>query len=124
MPILHKCETADHTQPKHLRRCTQRPENPSMETIVRVQVPLCSPFVVNNLFQLKPALWHCRVACACDGGPIALVRDERKVVRVEGGAIQPVVQASPHSLFLPCLFQTLSLPCLPVFTEKLHGLFL
>ena len=34
----------------------------------------------------------CRVAGARDAGPVAIVRDERQIVRVTGGATQPVVQ--------------------------------
>ena len=33
----------------------------------------------------------CRVACAPYGGPIALVRDDRKIVLVTGGSTKPVV---------------------------------
>ncbi|KAK9823042.1 hypothetical protein WJX81_002597 [Elliptochloris bilobata] len=36
-------------------------------------------------------LEHMRVACAQYGGPIALVRDDRKIVLVTGGATKPVV---------------------------------
>ena len=34
----------------------------------------------------------CRVVCAPYGGPIAVVRDDRKIVLVTGGAIQPQIR--------------------------------
>lgn len=34
----------------------------------------------------------CRVACARYGGPIATVRDDRKMVLVSGGITQPLVR--------------------------------
>ena len=34
----------------------------------------------------------CRVACARYGGPIATVRDERKMVLISGGTTQPLVK--------------------------------
>lgn len=34
----------------------------------------------------------CRVACACYGGPIATIRDDRKMVLVSGGITQPLVK--------------------------------
>ena len=34
---------------------------------------------------------RCRVACAPYGGPVALVRDDRKIVPVTGGATKPVI---------------------------------
>ena len=34
----------------------------------------------------------CRVAGAEDAGPVAVIRDERQIVRVTGGTVQPVVQ--------------------------------
>lgn len=37
-------------------------------------------------------LHQCRVACARYGGPIATVRDERKMVLVSGGTTQPLVK--------------------------------
>ena len=35
---------------------------------------------------------RCRVAGSRDAGPLATVRDERKIVRVTGGVTQPVIQ--------------------------------
>lgn len=34
----------------------------------------------------------CRVACARYGGPIATIRDDRKMVLVSGGITQPLVK--------------------------------
>lgn len=40
----------------------------------------------------KAHTFFCRVACARYGGPIATVRDERKMVLVSGGITQPLVK--------------------------------
>lgn len=48
-------------------------------------------FVLHNLLEQADTVL-CRVACARYGGPIATIRDDRKMVLVSGGITQPLVK--------------------------------